>query len=243
MYEVACYVDRGQRINNEDRALVGNSIIKEGRFTWKYEESLFVAICDGVGGEVFGEVAAEMTLDCMSEIARMQPDEHQISEQIIEANTRINDLVRQDNKYNGMSTTLVGASFNSSGVLVFNVGDSRLYRYRRPYIAQLTNDHSLAEMFNRLEIPIRAGLEHVITRYLGCDEVIPDFYNDQNIVLDGDVFLLCSDGISDVINDELMCELMGESNDVEVITSLLVSKAVEFGSQDNLSVIVIRVVE
>ena len=234
---------KGCRDNNEDRILIGDVLIDDGSHEAVFNDSLFIALCDGVGGEAYGEVAAEVTLNSLSKDYNNTLDIKKITDIIHTANKCVIDKSRSDRKYRGMSSTLVGAFFDKSGVIGFNVGDSRLYRYRKPYIAQLSVDHSFAEVFRCIDEEERKSLSHVITRYIGGDKCEPYIYDGSEAVFDGDVFMLCSDGISDVLSDVLLSEMLDNNDDVSILADNIVSSAMDHDSKDNISIIIVKVKE
>ena len=191
------------RQNNEDSLLVG-----EGK-----DASLF-AVADGVGGSEAGEVASGITVEALKEL---EP-EASFDTVIQEANQRILAAAQEDEKLSGMGTTVVAVRFTGSQreptAEVAHVGDSRAYLLRGGELKPLTEDHSLvAELVRSGDLTREQAAEHpqknLITRALGADEDIEV----DTMVLPievGDRFLLCSDGLSDMVSERRIAEIISE---------------------------------
>lgn len=220
-----------------------------------------VVLADGMGGHNAGEVAAEMAVTEIIDILRRDMDrasvEHLdeatgytegtllIHEAIQRANRNIYDTANNKPQCQGMGTTLVAALFFDDRVTVANVGDSRLYRLRNDQLEQLTSDHTLLqELVDRgfyTEEEARASLNrNVITRALGTEPVVRvDLL--EEIVLPGDLYLLCSDGLNDMIEDEtIRSTLSGFGGNLDKASEQLIHLANEAGGRDNISVILVQ---
>jgi len=223
------------RANNEDALLVG-----EGR-----DETLFV-VADGIGGFEAGEVASRIAVDVLKEL---EPgDSFEVA--ITEANRRILAAGRGDERLSGMGTTIVALRFGGTRerpvAEIAHVGDSRAYLLRGGELRPVTEDHSLvAELVRSGDLTRDQAAEHpqknLITRALGADEevevdtaVVP--------VEAGDRFLLCSDGLSDMIPETRIGEILADApGDPEKPARRLVSAALDAGGADNVTVIVVDV--
>jgi len=142
-----------------------------------------------------------------------------------------------------MGTTMVMSYVRDSKIYIGNVGDSRCYLYRKPFIWQLTEDHSLINEQIRLGIMSEEQArktigKNVITRSVGFErDVFPDLLERE--VSSGDVYLFCSDGLSGMVSDSEMCSLFNQ-NPVEKIASIMIQKALEYGGDDNVTVLVLH---
>jgi protein phosphatase len=225
------------RKNNEDALLVG-----DGR-----DETLF-AVADGIGGFEAGEVASSIAVDVLKEL---EPDES-FESAIREANRRILAAGRGDEKLSGMGTTVVALRFGGTGeepsAEVAHVGDSRAYLLRGGDLKPLTEDHSLvAELVRSGDLTRAQAAEHpqknLITRALGAEEDV----NVDTMVLPveaGDRILLCSDGLTDMVPEARISELLSEpAEDPEATTRRLVSAALDAGGMDNVTVVIVDVKE
>jgi serine/threonine protein phosphatase PrpC len=223
------------RANNEDALLVG-----EGR-----DETLFV-VADGIGGFEAGEVASRIAVDVLKELAPGASFEGAISE----ANRRILAAGRGDERLSGMGTTVVAVRFGGTRdepvAQVAHVGDSRAYLLRGGSLRPVTEDHSLvAELVRSGDLTRDQAAEHpqknLITRALGADEEV-EVDTAVLPVEAGDRFLLCSDGLSDMIPETRIGEILAEApGDPEKPARSLVSAALDAGGADNVTVIVVDV--
>ncbi|HKH39366.1 MAG TPA: Stp1/IreP family PP2C-type Ser/Thr phosphatase [Rubrobacter sp.] len=225
------------RQNNEDALLVG-----EGE-----DEKLFV-VADGIGGFEAGEVASSLAVDVLKDL---QPDEP-FKAAIGEANRRIVAAGRGDEKLSGMGTTVVAIRFGGKQgepvAEVAHVGDSRAYLMRGGDMNPITEDHSLvAELVRSGDLTRDQAAEHpqknLITRALGADEEV-DVDTAILSVEAGDRILLCSDGLSDMVSEAGISEILAESpDDPERAARGLLSAALDAGGNDNITVVVVDVKE
>lgn len=240
MFKISCVVDAGIGCyGNDDSAMVLRHIITEGF----YEETADIAlavVCDGVGGEDFGYEATEIAVNHFSKLLDQDVTVESIRIGIADANSLILQAQKKDFAHRKMAATIAGIYLNKNDCIVFNVGDSKVIRYRPPYIAQLSTDHTLIEELKNLGIAPKPGQEHVITRCLGSNNAEPEILDGKDKALDCDVYIVCSDGISDVISDaEFECIMAEDISDKELCWKLI-EVAISKGSNDNMSVIIIR---
>jgi PPM family protein phosphatase len=225
------------RQNNEDAFLVG-----EGK-----DETLF-AVADGIGGFEAGEVASRIAVEALRELEPGAPFEAAIGE----ANRRILAVGRGDERLSGMGTTIVALRFGGTQerpvAEVAHVGDSRAYLLRGGTLRPLTEDHSLvAELVRSGDLTRDQAAEHpqknLITRALGADEEV-DVDTAVLPVEAGDRILLCSDGLSDMVPEARISEILTESpEDPETPVQRLLSAALDAGGADNVTVVVVDLKE
>jgi protein phosphatase len=225
------------------------------------EYDLFI-VADGMGGHRAGDVASRLATDSIAEFFRstaqedatwpfhfdtsLSEDENRLVTGIRVANRRIFERSIRSRDCAGMGTTVVGALYSrkKNRLFVGHVGDSRAYRVRGGAIQQLTRDHSLINDYlmampelteeQRAELP-----KNVITRALGMqDSVSVDLVSDEPQL--GDVYLLCSDGLSGMIADEQIMKTVASTTDTNEICRRLIAKANENGGEDNITALVIR---
>ena len=217
-----------------------------------------VILADGMGGYKGGEIASEMAVntvleDLKSVIPALNPGE--IDEQtgysreslaarqsIIKANEAIHTIAQKQPQYHGMGTTVVLGIFYDNHITIAHVGDSRMYRFREDRLEQVTVDHTLLQElidrgFYSPEEARESLNKNLVTRALGIeDSVAVDIHED--LVLPGDIYLLCSDGLNDMMEDEVMSQIIRNSKDnLERIADQLIMQANENGGKDNVSVI------
>jgi protein phosphatase len=230
-----------------------------GRVRVKNEDSIatkpeagLAVLADGMGGHQAGEVASRIAIEIVTRhltdnfaVDRDQPPEQRIAEAIRRANTAILDTARAHAEYAGMGSTVVVALFRGDKLHVGHVGDSRLYRLRGEKLEQMTVDHSVVQelvsrgLFTMEEARQSVG-KNLVTRALGVDpEVVPDV---ATLPVEGnDVYLLCSDGLNDVVEDDEIARQIGKAGDnLYTAAFRLVSLANQRGGPDNISVILVR---
>ncbi len=241
-----------QREHNEDSFIV----LKE------YD--LYV-VADGMGGHRAGDVASKLATETISEFFKstanddvtwpfhfdtnLSEEENRLLTGIRVANRQIFERSTRSREYHGMGTTVVGAMFSprKKRMYIGHVGDSRCYRVRSGVIQLLTRDHSLINDYllampdlteeQRSELP-----KNVITRALGMqDQVVVDLQHDEPVL--GDVYILCSDGLSGMVSDEEIQKIITTAADIRDACKKLIQKANESGGEDNATVVLIKIEE
>lgn len=213
----------------------------------------YAILADGMGGYNAGEVASSMTVNLLGDglKAALQADSPLdpsalLATEITRVNAAVYEASRRQPQYAGMGTTLVTALFHDNRVTVAHVGDSRLYRLRQERLEQITRDHSLLQeqIDSGLLTPEEAKLsanKNLVTRALGIDPTVAAEVH-QYEAEPGDIYLLCSDGLNDMVADEeiqLTLSLLGAN--LELAAQQLVQMANDNGGRDNISVILVRV--
>ncbi|HVG99121.1 MAG TPA: Stp1/IreP family PP2C-type Ser/Thr phosphatase [Miltoncostaeaceae bacterium] len=230
LVELADLSDTGRvRRHNEDRSLVTPPVI---------------AVADGMGGAKAGEVAAQLAVE---EVARLEgPVEvADIRAAVDRANRAIRRMARDDPDKSGMGTTFTAAMLEDGRLDVVHVGDSRAYLWRDGRLRQLTEDHSVvAELVKRGSITPEDAETHphrnVITRALGAEpQVVVDTFSEY--LRDGDVVLLCSDGLSSYVSEEDIAGALADAVTLADAAKALVERANRAGGTDNVTVVLARV--
>ena len=215
-------------------------------------------LADGMGGYNAGEIASSIATSVfMIELEQqlLQLDGKHASGKRLQqlmaaavgiANDQILDAARNEPQYSGMGTTLVAALFRHDRIVIAHIGDSRCYRFRQGKLTLLTRDHSL------LQEQIDAGLvsaewaryapnKNLITRALGVAPQI-DVETNEYQIEEGDLYLLCSDGLSDMLSEEQMTEMMQtHQTELDKLGEVLVQAANDNGGRDNISAILARI--
>jgi PPM family protein phosphatase len=213
-----------------------------------YAEAPVFAVADGMGGAQAGEVAARIAADAFdSADDRGEAPEGYLRRVVRAANERIHELAERDASRSGMGTTLTAALISDDEVSFAHVGDSRAYVFRDGDLKRLTSDHSLVEELRRQGRLTEAQAEEhpqrsIITRALGPEpevEVDTMTYPARS----GDVFLLCSDGLTTMVPEARIARILGRSRDLDSALSRLVREANEGGGRDNITVIAFRLDE
>lgn len=211
------------------------------------EDSLIVnpplfVVADGMGGHAAGEVASEIAVNTIQELAPDHADAEALGHAVEEANRDIINAALAGEGREGMGTTVTAAILERDKLVIAQVGDSRAYLLHNGELTQLTRDHSLmANMIEAGQITPEEARFHpnrsVITRALGNDpDTLPDLYEIN--VEDGDRLLLCSDGLYSMLEDDEIAAVMRRVSDPQRCASTLVNGAIAAGGHDNITVIV-----
>ncbi|MBH1966349.1 MAG: Stp1/IreP family PP2C-type Ser/Thr phosphatase [Comamonadaceae bacterium] len=238
-FECSALSDVGRhRSNNEDAVLVAAGYG-------------LVVLADGMGGYNAGEVASAMAVDLIArdltpslEKTGGAPDVRSLRRAmevcVSNANRAIFDAARAEENCAGMGTTLVMAAAQGTSLLVGHAGDSRAYRWREGTLMQLTRDHSLLQeqLDSGIITPEEAAVSphrNLVTRALGVEEtVLLDIQTFS--ILPGDTYLLCSDGLTDMLTDPQIAEVLESVPQIEVLAARLVERANANGGHDNVTV-------
>lgn len=220
------------------------------------EERLFV-VADGMGGHSSGEIASKIAVEEVAEFFRMTSqdleitwpykmdkqknyDENRLATGVKLANMRIFEKASTENKYKGMGTTIVTIYFaKDSEVVVGHVGDSRVYFFRDNTLRQITEDHSLLNDYLKAKKLTPEEIEafphkNVIVRALGMkDTVVVDINRVEP--KDGDIYLLCSDGLSGMVTDKQMEQILQGQPDLDKACAMLIDAANANGGNDNVT--------
>ncbi len=202
-------------------------------------------VADGMGGHKAGDLASEYTVSqvCEAVLKSRQRIPQQIFKGAFQyANQRLIEKARESSAYVGMGTTLVAVTVKNGTAYAANVGDSRLYKIGKT-IEQITEDHSLVEEMVRMgEISKEEARNHpeknIITRAIGVSETVePDYFDTK--LKKGDCLLLCSDGLSNMIEDAQIKNIVSGRTDVRAAAEELVRTANQNGGKDNIAVVLI----
>ena len=211
------------------------------------EDSLIVqpplfVVADGMGGHAAGEIASEIAVKTISELAPTHADAEALGAAVLQANRDIINAAIAGEGRDGMGTTVTAAILERNRLVIAQVGDSRAYLLHNGEMTQLTRDHSLmANMIEAGQITPEEARFHpnrsVITRALGNDpDTIPDLYEIN--VEDGDRLLLCSDGLYSMLEDDEIAAVMRRISDPQRCAAMLVNGAIAAGGHDNITVVI-----
>lgn len=247
---IARHTDTGQlRTRNED-AIASDASIG------------LAVLADGMGGYNAGDVASQMavltiTAELISGFNQAKQTGKQVDSNtaanlmqsaVSSANNAIYQVANEQEQCAGMGTTLVLSLFVDNQVVIGHIGDSRAYLLRNDQLLQLTNDHSLLQeqIDSGLLTPEQAKqatYKNFVTKALGVDHEADLEINTHTVAI-GDLYLLCSDGLTDMVDDyEIETTLIEHNDDLESLANALIRKANQRGGKDNISVILISVVE
>jgi protein phosphatase len=254
------------RANNEDSYLVARASrsfetlltnLHPGEIPqWAAERAYGMAVADGMGGALAGEVASHFALRAAveqvlntSDWIMRDPDVHgqrieeRINELFAAASASIGKQVILNPQWSGMGTTMTMAVSISNRLFLGHVGDSRAYLFQRDQLRVLTRDHSFAQMLadkgeiSREDVAVHR-LRNVLLRYLGSGSADSDV---RHLRLEsGDQLLLCSDGLTDMVSETLIGKILQTSNAAQTACDQLIAAALEAGGKDNITVILAK---
>lgn len=202
-------------------------------------------VADGMGGHRAGDRASRMAIDITVDYVQNSTLENPVAllkRAMLYANNEIYKAACKDPDLNGMGTTMVAAVAMEGMLYVANVGDSRLYSVGND-IKQITMDHSLVEeLIRKGELERKKGRNHpeknIITKAMGSrDEVMPDFFEIE--INSEEKYLLCSDGLSNMVEDDEIRDIVVDRGNLDEIAEALVDRANYYGGSDNISVVII----
>jgi protein phosphatase len=249
------------RVEHKAVKLQMAALTHKGRVRNHNEDSLYfdvrdrvMIVCDGMGGHAGGHIASELAVQVVSNgLRQLRPSDWGDENHVIEAmksavfgaNDHILSRARVDTGLSDMGTTIVGLAFMFDRVITVNVGDSRIYRVCKDGIEQVSEDHSLVGE------RVRAGLldpdsdeaallGNIVTRALGMEQVTIDITVEGLMI--GDTYLLCSDGLSDLVSDDDMFDIVQGAESLEQACVTLVDLANQRGGIDNITVALARAV-
>jgi serine/threonine protein phosphatase PrpC len=245
-YHFCAKTDPGRaRDNNEDSVV--------------FDEGTDIAIlADGMGGYNAGEIASGMaTAFIKSELSRWlteaghgaKPREVRRAMEICvdNANLSIFNSANSNAHYAGMGTTLVVGAFRDDLLLIGHIGDSRCYRMRAGVLEQITKDHSLLQEqidagLITQEQAVTSTIKNLVTRALGVEETVLLEVNEYPVEV-GDIYLMCSDGLSDMVDDPAIAKIVSSDLELDQKAVQLVDEANANGGRDNISVLLVEVSE
>ena len=253
-YYVSARTDTGRaRTNNEDNFSVNEHYMlpparKSYAFSGDFTECV-LSVCDGMGGESYGELASFIGVSCVADdfaelLTGGANERKAVANRLIQtANAIICAEIRK--KRARIGSTIVLTLIKDGLADIFNIGDSRAYLYRKNALTQLTKDHTVLQqkidmgIISAHDTPV-GNAKHQLTQHLGIfeSEMIISADHIEAALEDGDIILLCSDGLTDMVSNDEIASVCGQSQDADCISSALVEKALENGGKDNVTVVV-----
>ncbi len=229
--------------------------INEDAFLVEPELNLFV-VADGMGGHAAGDVASKLALKslvrsyraqlvALKKAAKQRTADHVLRRAINTANRKVFNQSNAKSHLNGMGTTIVGILLQDSTAFIFHVGDSRAYLIRQDEIELLTSDHSWVNMQVKQgklneEDARHHPLKNVITKALGIHKKVePDI--EMRSIKSGDIILLCSDGINNMLEDNEILGIIIDSSGLDAAAGRLIETANNRGGDDNSTVLLVKV--
>lgn len=242
MYYCCGITEKGVMPHNEDALLIGRHVMTAGMIEKRLEPPFIMAVSDGVSGENAGELASVMCLESVRKIENLR--QNQLRAGLMGIHEELAEFSRNDPESRNMQTTLCGIAIdNDERVCAFNVGDSRLYRFRESELKQLSRDQSLVQLLYE-----EGAITHEERKtHVHRNIIFPAFGNIKDtpkIDIEeieggfeyGDVLLICSDGLSDYLSALDIQEVMELPKGLTNRLEILVKTALENGCKDNISV-------
>ena len=212
------------------------------------EKGTLVVVADGMGGHSAGEVASQMAADVVSRVyyeTRAEPSAA-LRRAVEDANRRIHEAAAADESKHGMGTTCTALALCGGRAYAAHVGDSRLYMLRAGQLYQLSEDHSAVNEMVKLGIITKEQArthedKNVILRALGTTPEVEVSVLDPFAVREGDRYLLCSDGLHDLVLEDEIASILSETADIHAAGERLIALAKERGGHDNITVGIIAI--
>ena len=238
-----------KRKNNEDTYL----IVTKNKNVQEY--GMLFAVADGMGGHAHGEVASKMACEGLAEYYNKEQSPsnesdfhhaklHHLIQTILRSHNQILTESEKNLRFKGMGTTLSALVLLKGKALIAHVGDSRIYRLRQGRLEQLTVDHTMAQFLMEVgeiapEEAVKHPARHVLTQVMGAE--IEEIDTRVETLAPGDLFLLCSDGMYDMVTDDDMLKILLTPSSVQAVCDQLLGAAIENGGKDNVTIVVVRV--
>ena len=245
MYYCCGVTEKGVMPHNEDALLIRDTVIDAGSSEQNIEAPFIAAVSDGVSGERSGELASRMCLEFIRDMGYKGGTD--LEAELLAIHRRLAEYSESDPEMHNMQATLCGFAVDEgNNILTFNVGDSRLYRYRGGRIKQISRDQSLVQLLiDEGAISSEERKTHVhrniIFPVFGNIKTEPkiDTFTIEGGMEYGDLLLLCTDGLSDYVSVLDTEEILELPKSLKSRLHLLVDKALENGSKDNITVIAV----
>lgn len=243
MYYCCGITDNGIMDHNEDAYLIGKKVMTSGNINTMISAPFIAAVSDGVSGEKCGEVASCKCLELLKDVPFSSKTN--LKKEILGIHGRLKALSAQDKSTENMQATLCAVAIDENDVIhTINVGDSRMYRYRKGDIKQISRDQSLVQLlYEEGTITEAEKKSHVhrniIFPVMGniSAKPKPDIKNMHEIMKYGDVILICSDGLSDYVSCTDMEDILALPSNLTKRLQKLVKLAIEKGSKDNITIV------
>lgn len=219
-------------------------------------EHNFFVLADGMGGHQAGEIAAREAVNTLCAIFKKKLDKpkhsksladlrHTMETAIQTVNENIYRLSRTSSELKGMGTTLCTLHITDDGVVYANVGDSRIYRLRDKNLDQLTQDHSLLrELVDMGQISEQSSTDflykNILTKAIGTEPSVDPYVGQADIAI-GDVFLICSDGLTDLLQKDDIEQILNKKQTILKTAKELISLAKTRGGHDNITVVLVKI--
>jgi serine/threonine protein phosphatase PrpC len=239
---VIAFCGRGLvRARNEDSVAVDGERLEHERIMYlelKAAEDHLIVLADGMGGHVRGELASEVTIQTISDLWRSRRSDFEPIEATRAANRAVYHAMGDNPALRGMGATVVGAHISATRIAWFNLGDSRGYVFRNSKLAQFTTDHVPRGMTGA-----GRNRSHSITQSIGGGYRLVDVWPAVGVldVREGDLFLFCTDGLTDAVSDDFINQLLVRSKSLPEAAKEIIRVAEANGAPDNISLVLLQI--
>ncbi len=242
MYYCCGITEKGIMPHNEDALLLHHTVRTEGAMQMMLPAPFLTAVCDGVSGEAAGELASR---SCLEQLAMVKYQKKiNLRRRILEIHKAIAAQSRSSNQTANMQTTLCGIAIDENNEMrCFNVGDSRIYRYRNGNLKQLSRDQTLVQLlYDEGSITAAEKRVHshrnIVLPVIGnlAEDPKPDVFVYPDGLRNGDVLLLCSDGLTDYVSNDEIEEVMARPKNLPARLEQMVQLALSKGGRDNITI-------
>lgn len=252
--EVAVTTNKGIRVRNEDNYLIKNSYMEPTKencsLKMKMNPPTMVAVCDGMGGGNYGKEAALLAIQQLQlfghKLEQYRVTKEMVNHMVCSLNDRISEAFHKESK----AGTTIALLYLGEKIIAANVGDTRIYRYQNNRLRQISQDHNQAQdLKNLLDKGITLGnnraRSHILTQYLGMSkkEILIEPYIKQMDYEDSMIFMICSDGLYEVLEEEEMEDILHRKlkKNLKSATNALVKQALKYKGKDNITSMLIKV--
>ncbi len=247
--KVAAQVDIGAKATNDDRALIADRILDMEAYETVVELPAVAVVCDGCGGYAGGGVAASTVLEFISYETPESLLEPEYLAQVLEnCRQQVEEKKVEMPQYEAMCTTVAGCVFSEESIVFFHAGDSRVYRCDRWGLTKITVDHSAVQSMVDMgqiteEEALSSPRRNVINRCIGVECLPPEIKVANTPIYPNEKYLLCSDGLWDCVSEAETVEILGGDMTLGEMAEALIQKALDNGTDDNVSVCIIEIQE
>ena len=240
MIKYSAYTGKGIKKNsNDDRIFVDNHVLEKDSCSGKKERTLISIVCDGVGSSVYGGQTAEMITESFRELEADKLSPAVLVQHLNQINKNIvNEQTRRNNGFS-MASTIAGLIICGNDYLAFNLGDTHIYRFILGNLSLVSFDHTVKNE-NNFFFCSNSSNKNALTRYMGGDGMTCYPFFKRGSIGENSIFLLCSDGVYKHISDNDIRNVLTSDISLAEKTDKLVQLAIESGSTDDVSVVLIN---
>ena len=236
MIKYCAYSEKGiERSANEDRLMVDNRVLNSTRLSGKTNGGFIAVVCDGVGSTSGGAKAAEMITNSFKNFDIEICSPLLVSRHLNKINRKMIEEEKRNNDMNNMASTVAGIIIIDNRFLLFNMGDTRIYKFYNGKLSVMTKDHTVTNHFNHFDLN-----SNIITCYMGGngDACFPSFR--KGIAENGSIFLACSDGVYKSIDENDIKDILNNDCTIEQKERAILKHVLQNGSKDDRSMVIVK---